>query len=171
LIHTLLYPFSQKNFTDERSIVMKNLLNVIFDPSAIKLNLDSKTKESAFAELVDLIADLNPECNRDELLAAIMERETKMSTGIGNGVAMPHAFSKGIGKTSGAIGISPNGIEYGAIDNKPVHVIFLLLTSVHEEEKSLCILNLVSKLAESEEIMLIKNAKNVQDIHSILSHI
>jgi PTS system fructose-specific IIC component/PTS system nitrogen regulatory IIA component len=80
---------------------MKDLLNLIFDPRAIKLNLGSKTKELAFAELVDLIANLNPDCNRNELLAAVMERETKMSTGIGNGVAMPHAFSKGIDKTSG----------------------------------------------------------------------
>jgi PTS system fructose-specific IIC component/PTS system nitrogen regulatory IIA component len=152
-------------------IYMKNLFGMIFDPRAIKLNLDAKTKESAFTELVDLIADLNPECDRDEILAAIMERETKITTGIGNGVAMPHAFRKGTGKTSGAIGISPYGIGYGAMDGKPVHVIFMLLTSAHEEEKSLRILNLVFKLAQSEAIMLMKNAKNVQDIHALLTHI
>jgi mannitol/fructose-specific phosphotransferase system IIA component (Ntr-type) len=57
------------------------------------------------------------------------------------------------------------------MDDKPVHVIFLLLTSANEGEKSLRILNLVSKLAQSEAIMLMKNAKSVQEIHSILSHI
>jgi len=103
----------------KKEVYMERLLGEIFDVRSIKLDIDGKTKESALAELIDSISVLNPECNRAELLAAIMEREKKMSTGVGNGVAIPHASCRGIDNISGAIGISKQGIEYGALDKKP----------------------------------------------------
>ena len=150
---------------------MESLLSRIFDPRAMELNLDAKTKEAAFIEIIDRLGALYPECSRDEMLTAILQRENKMSTGIGAGVAIPHAFCGGIGKMAGAIGISHQGIDYGALDNKPVHVIFLLITDEHADENYLHILNSVSKLAQSKVITLIKNAKNTQDIQTILSSV
>jgi len=150
---------------------MGKTLGEIFDPGSIKLDFDGKTKELALAELIHSISVLHPECDRKELFTAIMEREKKLSTGIGNGIAVPHAGCKGITDIYGAIGVSKQGIDYGSLDNKPVHIVFLFATSGKADENHLHILNLIFKLAESEAFALMKNAKNAEEIHAILSRV
>jgi mannitol/fructose-specific phosphotransferase system IIA component (Ntr-type) len=150
---------------------MVNLLSNIFDLQSIKLDLDGKTKETAIDELIDTITILHPEVNRAELFAAVREREEKMSTGIANGVAIPHASCGGIGNMVGAIGVSKKGIEYGALDNQPVHIVFLLAMSQRANENHLQILNLIFKFAQSETLELMKSAKNAEEIYAILSRI
>ena len=150
---------------------MGKSLSDIFDLISIKLDFDGKTKELALADLIESISVLHPECDRTELFTAIMEREKKMSTGIGNGVAIPHASCRGIVNMSGAIGVSKQGIDYGALDKKPAHVVFLLAINEKADENHLHILNLIFKLAESAELALMKNAKNAEEIHAILSRV
>ena len=150
---------------------MGKSLSDIFDLSSIRLNFDGKSKETVLIELIDSISALHPECSRTELIAAIMEREKKMSTGIGNGIAIPHAGCRGIAYMSGAIGVSKQGIDYGALDQKPVHIVFLFAINEKADENHLHILNLIIKLAMSEEFTFIKNAKNVEEIHAILSRV
>jgi mannitol/fructose-specific phosphotransferase system IIA component (Ntr-type) len=155
----------------ERGIIMGKLLSEIFDLGSIKINLNSKTKELALTELIDAIAVLHPKCAYNELFTAIMERENKMSTGIGNGFAIPHARCRGIPNIGGAIGISKQGIDFGSIDNKPVHIILLIATSERVDENHLHIFSLIAKLAESEKLTLIRDAKNAQEIYALLSRI
>ena len=150
---------------------MGSMLSEIFDPRTIKLNLEGKTKEMVFNELVNVIADIHPQCNRAEIYTAIKEREEKMSTGIGCGIAIPRASCTGITNIAGAIGISREGIDYGAMDNKPVYVVFLLALNDRANENHLHVLNLIFKLAQSEAITMMKNAKNAEEIHAILSRI
>ena len=150
---------------------MQSLLSDVFDLRAIKLNLDGKTKEMVFVELIDAIAALHPQCDRAELFTAIRKREEKMNTGIACGAAIPHAFCKGIDNIAGAIGISQQGIDYGALNDKPVNVVFLLAINDHAKENHLSILNLIFDLAQSEAIAVMKNAKTAEDIHAILSRI
>ena len=150
---------------------MGRSLSDIFDSRSIKLDFDGKTKELALAELINSISVLHPECNRTELFSAIMEREKKMSTGIGNGVAIPHASCTSIVNMCGAIGVSKQGIDYGALDQKPVHIVFLFATGERADENHLRVLNLIFKLAMSEEFAVMKNAKNAEEIHAILSRI
>lgn len=145
------------------------LLHEIFDERSIRLNLEGKTKQAVFIELVDAIAAACPECNRTVMLAALWEREDKMSTGIASGVAIPHAFHRGINNMAGAIGISQNGIEYGALDNKPVYVVFMLAMGEPAEENHLRTLNQIFTLVQSEALAMIKKAKNAKDIHTILA--
>ena len=122
-----------------------------------------------FVELIDAITALHPQCNRTEIFAAIRNREEKMNTGVSRGVAIPHAFCRGIANIAGAIGVSPQGIDYGAMDGKPVNVVFLLAINDHAQENHLAILNLVFDLAKSEAVAMMKNAKNADDVYSILS--
>ena len=150
---------------------MGKSLSDIFDLRSIKLDFDGKTKELALTELIDSISVLHPECDRKELFTAIMEREKKMSTGIGNGVAIPHTGCKGIANMSGAIGVSKQGIDFGALDQKPVHIVFLFATNEKADENHLRILNLIFKLAMSREFALMKNANNAEEIHAILSQV
>jgi mannitol/fructose-specific phosphotransferase system IIA component (Ntr-type) len=145
------------------------LLSEIFDLRTIKLNLEGATKEAAFNELSDAITAVHPECDQTLMLAALWERENKMSTGITSGIAVPHAICKGINSIAGAIGISQTGIEYGALDNEPVYVIFMLAMSEPARENHLFVLNQIARLAQSKMFASIKDADNVQQVYDILS--
>ena len=150
---------------------MESSLGDIFDPRLVKINLDGNTKEKVLAELIDEIAALHPECNADNLLNALMKREGQLTSGIGAGVAIPHAFSRELKSITGAIGISLKGIDYNALDNKPVHVIFFLAMTERKEENHLLVLNRILQLVQSEAMLQIKNAKNAKEIHTILSKV
>ena len=146
-----------------------SLLNNVFDSQTINVHLQGKTKEAAFNELTDMITARYPECDKNILLKSLWEREGKLSTGIVSGTAVPHALCSGMDKVVGAIGISKMGIEYDALDNEPVHVVFLLVLGQYANEKHLRILSQISRLVKSDALELIKKAENTQEVYSILS--
>jgi mannitol/fructose-specific phosphotransferase system IIA component (Ntr-type) len=148
---------------------MRVTLGEVFDCRTILMNLNGTAKDAVFQELVDAIAIVHPECDKPVVLSALWEREKKLSTGIVSGVAIPHAVCGGIGTVAGAVGISNAGIEYGALDEKPVHVIFLLVMGDGTKEEHLHILDQIFTLVRSDALTLIKNAKNAQDVYEVLS--
>src|SRR6266478_4657659 len=97
----------------------------------INLNLRSNDRETVLAELVDQIPELaNHRATRDTLLKALHEREKLHSTGIGDGIALPHARNALVGLVNESIivfGRHATGIAYGAIDNIPARLFFLLI--------------------------------------------
>jgi len=143
-------------------------LDEIFESNTILTDLAGTTKEEAFDELVHAIAAVHTECDQSVMLTALWEREKKLSTGIASGVAIPHAICGGIGTIAGAVGISRMGIDYDALDKKPVHVIFMLLMNEGTKENHLFILNQIFTLLRTDALTLIKNAKTAQDVHSVL---
>ena len=145
------------------------LLSEVFDPQSILLNLEGKTKEGIFTELSEAICAAHPECDRASMLASLWERENKLSTGIVSGVAIPHSIYGGINNIAGAIGISKTGIDYGALDNEPVYVVFMLVISDKATESHLRILNQIFALSQSEAITIIRNAQNTDVVKDILS--
>ncbi|MDR2729822.1 MAG: PTS sugar transporter subunit IIA [Treponema sp.] len=147
---------------------MSFILSEIFTAGTIVINLESTTKEDVFIELTDTIAAAHPECDKAVMLSALWEREQKMSTGIAPGVAIPHAICKGLTKITGAVGISRTGIEFDAMDQKPVHVVFMLAMSDDKKENQLQILNSIFSLIESNAIKKILNAQNAEDVHAII---
>ena len=148
---------------------MRIPLNEIFDPQAIKIDLEGTTKEAVFSELAGTISSVHPECDQTILLDALWERENKLSTGIAPGIAIPHAIYRGIDTVVGAIGVSKSGIEYDALDNKPVHVVFMLAMGERTQENHVRVLNQIFSLVQSEALMQMRKAKTTQDVHAILS--
>jgi len=148
---------------------MSLLLDEIFSADAIVPNLESAVKEDVFAELINAIAAAHPECDKDDMLQAMLEREKKMSTGIAPGVAIPHAICKGLTKNIGAIGISRKGIDFNSMDQKPVYVVFMLAMSDDKKEYHLRILNSINSLIESNTVEKIKNARDAEEIHAIIA--
>ncbi|MBQ9538532.1 MAG: PTS sugar transporter subunit IIA [Treponema sp.] len=102
-------------------------LQKVFPPESIILNLESTEKEELFEEMLQNICSRLPSVNRDEARKALLAREAKMSTGILPGVAVPHGSIDTVKTVTGAIGISRKGIDYDAMDGKPVHYVFMLL--------------------------------------------
>ena len=113
--------------TQSNSVVLSELLA----PATINLSLRGKDREQVFEELVSQIPELvdQPEA-RNTLLHALHEREQLHSTGIGDGVALPHARNALVGLVDHPViifGRSAQGVNFGAIDGAPSKLFFLLV--------------------------------------------
>jgi len=148
---------------------MEISLSEIFDSRSIILNLDGKTKDAVFSELIKTITKVHPECDESSLHSVLWKRENKLSTGIGSGIAIPHAYYEGIDKITGAIGVSQTGIEYNALDQQAVNIVFMLIIGGKAHENHLNVLNQLITLAQSNAPAMIKNAQNEEAIIDILS--
>ena len=111
-------------------------LSDIFVAEAIVPRLVAETRDEAIQELVQALADARatPNGRIDKILEAVLAREAQTTTGIGKGVAMPHAKVKGIRKPTAAIGCSERGIDFAALDGLPVHSVILLLSSPQDPD-------------------------------------
>lgn len=101
-------------------------LSSLITPALVKLSLVSVKKRDALGEMVDLLAAAGKVTDRDEYLKSVVERESLGSTGIGMGIAIPHGKSDVITDVVIAFGRSAEGIDFEALDDKPVHLVFLL---------------------------------------------
>lgn len=101
----------------------------LLDEDTIVPNLAGGTRDAVIEELVDLLVakGLLPADARDAALGAILAREDSQTTGLGGGVAIPHGLCQDLEDVVGALGISPAGIDFAAIDGKPVQLVILLL--------------------------------------------
>jgi mannitol/fructose-specific phosphotransferase system IIA component (Ntr-type) len=100
------------------------ILSSLLVPERINLNIKSKRKHDALAELIGLVKT-GSDC--ELLLETILTREELGSTGIGKGIGIPHCRSLLTDKLEVAVGRSKSGIEYDAIDKKSVHLLFLII--------------------------------------------
>jgi len=106
-------------------------LSDIMVNDAIIAKLTSKTRDEAIRELVEALAATGAidSKNVEDIIKAVLAREAQATTGIGKGVALPHAKIKNLSKPIGAIGCSGEGIDFTALDSKPVYSVILLLSS------------------------------------------
>jgi len=101
-------------------------LSKFCDEKLVTFELRAKTKDEVIEELVELAAASPLVKDHDELLRDIIHRENMVTTGIGYGVAFPHAKTKATKGIVIAFGRSHKGIDFDAMDKKPVHVFFLI---------------------------------------------
>ncbi len=117
----------------------------------IKVPLDTKIKEEVIGELIDILVTNGKVEDGDAVLKAVMEREKVMSTGVGDGVAIPHGKADGVNDVVAAFGISNQEINFLSIDEKPVHLVFLLIASPDATGPHLKALSRVSRLLNKKE--------------------
>jgi mannitol/fructose-specific phosphotransferase system IIA component (Ntr-type) len=96
-------------------------------PSLIKIGLESEEKEELFEEMVQLLVDAGEITDRDAVLQALFERESKMTTGIARWIGLPHGKVVGLDRLILALGVSSKGIEYDSLDGEPVYVVLMVL--------------------------------------------
>jgi nitrogen PTS system EIIA component len=99
----------------------------ILDKRFIIPNLAARGKEGVLRELVRVIAQVEKQVDEERMLEILLERETLGSTGIGEGVAIPHGKSKTVKKLLASFGRSVPGLDFQAMDGKPTHLFFLLV--------------------------------------------
>ena len=102
-------------------------LSDLLSENVIKVDLESEDKEEVFPELIELLVRTDRINDRAAALNAIETREDMGTTGIGKGIAIPHGKDACVRKLTAALGISRRGIEYDAIDDEPVHVVFMVI--------------------------------------------
>lgn len=121
-------------------------LTDILQPDCVRVPLQALGKQDAIYELVDLLAEKRQLESRDELRATVWQREQTRSTGIGHAVAIPHGKSKSCKQLCMAIGKAAAPIDYGAIDGKPVELIFLLCSPVDQTGPHIQALAAISRM-------------------------
>lgn len=141
----------------------------IFSPKSICLNLGSTDKDELFEEMVQTLVTVQPGINREKALAALHERESKMSTGIMHDIAVPHGNCESVRGVVGAIGISRAGIAYDALDKQPVHLVFMMLCNPSETERHLEVLrDLASILQNPSFVKAVMEQRSEQDVYNLL---
>lgn len=102
-------------------------LSKLLSPDCIELDLSGRKKQEIIRELATVVSRCGNIVDKDALFEAIMEREKLSSTGIGNGIAIPHCMTSQTGTTRMAFGRILQGAKFDSIDNQPVSLFFLLV--------------------------------------------
>jgi len=115
-------------------------------------NLEANDKDEALNKLIDLLKPkVDDEEELEQMRRAVLERESIMSTGVGKGLAIPHGKAPGIGKNYAAFAILKQPIDYDAVDDQPVNLIFLLVGPQSSNSFHIKMLSRISRLMNNNE--------------------
>lgn len=119
---------------------------------AIILEMKATTKEGALRELAGLAATACGRFTEEILYNVLLERESVGSTGVGNGVAIPHGKIEGLDEILLCFGRSKAGINFDAVDNRPAYLFVLLLSPASKAGEYLSTLARVSKILKQSDV-------------------
>lgn len=97
------------------------------DIKGIKLDLEAGEKSEILKELVDVLATVKDIGDKKVIVKALMERESLGSTGIGQGIAIPHGKTEKVKELVSVLAVSKKGVNFEALDGEPVYIFFLLV--------------------------------------------
>ena len=145
-------------------------LSKYITPKTIKLDLTGTTPEEILSEMVELLCTAGKldAAHKDNALKALLRREKMMSTGLQNGVAIPHAKTNGVDDLVGAMGIKKDSINFGALDGKPSCIFIMTLSPKTGPAPHVPFLAEVAKILQDErtckQIAAAHNAHEIIDI-------
>ncbi|HEX7416229.1 MAG TPA: PTS sugar transporter subunit IIA [Smithellaceae bacterium] len=144
-------------------------LDQIFKIEFIKGDLLAKTKTEALTELVNTVVQGGLKLDSSLAIEVLQQRENLGSTGIGDGVAIPHGKISGLDELVVAFGRSKEGIAYDSLDGKPVHIFFLLLAPENSAGQHLKVLAKISKMLKTVNFRKkLLEAKSERDLYKII---
>ena len=145
------------------------MITTLINEQLINLNLKATTKDEVFAEMADILVQQGRVANKTQFLVDVKAREELGNTGFEDGVALPHAKSAAVIKPAVAIGVSRNGIEYGAEDGLPSKLFFMIASPDGGDNHHIEVLaELSSKLIEDGFIDAFLAAKTPADALALL---
>lgn len=128
------------------------LLTELLSIDRVRIPLQAKSKDELLRELVSLVtAGSSPEA-REEVLRAVLERESVLSTGIGYGVAIPHGKSPAVQGLSMAAGRSRDPVEFDALDGQPARLFFLLVGPESAAGQHIKALSRISRIVRRDDV-------------------
>jgi PTS system nitrogen regulatory IIA component len=137
---------------------------------AITAEIKSAKKEDVIKELVNLLSKAYPLKEKDKLIKALMNRESLGSTGIGQGIGIPHAKSNAVKDLVAAFGISRKGVNFDSLDGELTHIFFLLVAPEDAAGPHLKALARISRMLKDKFLRdSLISAKDEQSIFNIIS--
>jgi nitrogen PTS system EIIA component len=144
-------------------------LSELITPEDISARLTAGDKLGVLKELVGLLGRRRPGLDTDGMLKTLLERERLGSTGTGEGVAIPHGKADSISELMICFGKSETGIDFDAMDGKPVHLFFLLVAPTDSIGTHLSALARISNLLNNESVRRdLLEAEGVDAIHDLI---
>ncbi|MCS7227631.1 MAG: PTS sugar transporter subunit IIA [Endomicrobia bacterium] len=139
------------------------------DPKSIILPIKEKEKKAIIKELIDVLERNHRVKNKDEAFKSVIEREKLGSTGVGLGVAIPHGRTSSVDKLVGALGISPEGVDFESLDGEPVHFVFLILSPLDATGDYLRAISRVARFFKDKFFReALKNVSSVEEAIKII---
>jgi mannitol/fructose-specific phosphotransferase system IIA component (Ntr-type) len=146
-------------------------LSELVAQGAIITDLKGADRDAVVAELVEVLCASGAASRdtKDELIAKVMERERKGSTGFGQGIAVPHVKHKSVSRIAAAIGLSARGVDFNSLDRQPVYSVVLLLSPEDQPEQHLQAMEVVFKnLSKPTFRRFLRQATTPDEVRSLL---
>jgi nitrogen PTS system EIIA component len=138
----------------------------MFKKEYIIEELKAKSKRAVLVELSEIFTHYHSGIQGEAMVEVLLDREKLGSTGIGDGIAIPHGKLKGLDHLVIAFGRSREGIDFDAIDGKPVHIFFLLMAPESSTGQHLKALAKISRMLKDQEFRSsLMSAKNTEEIY------
>ncbi len=147
------------------------LLGEILHPEVVKVNLEAENKYEAIDELIDLLVESHeiPVTLRDHVVEVVVEREKSMSTGMEDGIALPHGATDRVDDIIGALGISRRGIPFESLDGRPAHIVILLVLPKNKFQAHVRTLGGIAHIMSNANLR--ETLKNAADPDAVLERI
>lgn len=140
----------------------------LLSPDLMIMDLKATTQEEAIKEMADLEVKQDVVNNEDEFIKSIWAREKESTTGIGDGIAMPHARNKYINRAAVLFAKSPKGIDYNSLDGQPVHLFFMITAPAGADNTHLqALAKLSSLLINPDVVNALKAATKPEEVVDI----
>lgn len=140
-------------------------ISEILLPDGIILDVKNEEKVAVIKELAQILIEKNIITQPEEFYTAVLKRENLESTGIGQGVAIPHARSSVVKNISVIFGRSQKGVDFSSLDNLPSHLIFLIAAPEDKKTEYIMTLARLSKLLRKNDARSrLLNAQSPQEI-------
>lgn len=138
----------------------------MFDESNIITELTARDKKGVLEELVAAVAGREPSIDRSSLVKVLLERERLGSTGIGDGVAIPHGKYRGISRPLISFGRSWEGLDFDSMDGQPAHLFFLLVAPEDSANIHLKVLAMIARILKNSAFRkTLLNASSREEIY------
>jgi mannitol/fructose-specific phosphotransferase system IIA component (Ntr-type) len=142
-------------------------LSDLFPPAQVRIGLKARTKNEAIEELVALLPLPDPD-RCAEVVRAVLERESVLSTGIGRGVAVPHGKTAAAPRLMGALGTVPDGLPFDAVDGEPCRILILLVSDPDSAGPHVRALAQVARVLNQEKSKrALAEAKTPEDVAAV----
>lgn len=145
-------------------------LTALLQANHVAVNISAPSKLELIDILVNMVSDHASVLDVDAVKKAVLDRESMMSTGVGKGLALPHAKTSAVTGMVGALVTTAEPVDFGALDNEPVRIVFLLLGKPDSKSLHVRILSRVSRVMNRAEVRKqILSATSGSELLSILA--
>ncbi|MDF7823170.1 PTS sugar transporter subunit IIA [Pontiellaceae bacterium B12227] len=143
-------------------------LKKVLSPDAVWVDLKADSKQGVIEEMIDRLVASGKISDRDAVLTAVLEREAKMSTGMQNGVAIPHGKSDSVKSLVAAVGLHKEGVKFDSMDGSPCTIFIMTISPTKRTGPHIQFLAEVSRLisqpAEREKLLAARTHGEIYEI-------